>query len=84
MKRRVKSSPVPRSRRPTKSQRGATKPCRREVSLYDGVDWIGTIKIAADDKSVAYDTRGKRLGAFPNFEAASAAFPKPKATSGAA
>jgi hypothetical protein len=85
MKRRGKSSPTPRSRRSTKSQRGATKPCTREVSLYDGVQWIGNIKIAADGKSVAYDTRGKRLGSFVNFEAAwAAAFPKPKATSGAA
>ena len=75
---------APRSRRSTKSRRAPTRPSRRELALYDGMDWIGTIKIAADDKSVAYDTRGKRLGSFPNFEAASAAFPKPKATSGAA
>ena len=27
-------------------------------------DWIGTIKIAADGKSVAYDTRGKRWAHF--------------------
>jgi hypothetical protein len=79
MKRRGKLSPAPRSRRSTKSQRGATKPCRREVSLYDGVDWIGTIKGSGDGRSVAYSALGKKLGSFPTFEAATAAFPKPAA-----
>lgn len=46
---------------------------RRELSIYDGQDCIGTIKVADDGKATAFDQRGKRLGSFPSFEAASAA-----------
>jgi hypothetical protein len=79
---RAKASPG-HARRSTKRSRASSKLCQREVALYDGMDWIGNIKIAADGKSAAYDTRAN-VWSFPNFEAASAAFPKPKATSGAA
>jgi hypothetical protein len=76
---RAKASPG-RARRSTK--RAASNRCQRELALYDGTHLLGTIKVAANGKSVAYDTRGKRLGSFSNFEAASAAFPKPKAVNG--
>lgn len=45
----------------------------RELSLYDGQHLIGTIKVADDGKSVAFDPSGKRIGSFPSFEAAFAA-----------
>jgi hypothetical protein len=46
----------------------------REFSLYDGQNFIGTIKLAADGTTEAFDLRGKRLGTFPSFRAATAAF----------
>jgi hypothetical protein len=49
-------------------------PRTRELSLYDGQELIGTIKVADDGKAVAFDWRGKRLGSFPSLKAASAAF----------
>ena len=52
---------------------------RRELAIYDGVNLVGIVKVAADGKSTAYDARGKRLGLFPTFQAASAAFDKPSA-----
>ncbi|MDR3420131.1 MAG: hypothetical protein P4L80_02635 [Xanthobacteraceae bacterium] len=48
-------------------------PRKRELSVYDGQDCIGTIKVADDGSAVAY-RRGKRIGSFSSFEAASAAF----------
>jgi hypothetical protein len=71
------------SKRPAKRRsRGKvrTSPSRtpwREVAIYDGSDLLGTVKIAADGKSTAYDPRGKRLDLFPTFQAASAAFDRP-------
>ena len=66
------------SQRPTKN-RPNSKATRREVSVYDGVNLLGTIKIAADGKSTAYNPRGKPLGSYPTFQAASAAFDNPPA-----
>jgi hypothetical protein len=51
-----------------------TTPRARELSLYDGQDLIGTIKVAVGGKAIAFDPRGKRLGSFPSLKAASAAF----------
>jgi hypothetical protein len=45
----------------------------REVAVYDGRDCLGKIAIAANKKARAFDSRGKSLGTFENFEAASAA-----------
>lgn len=45
----------------------------RELSLYDGQEWLGTIKVADDGTVRAFDPRGKRLGSFPSLKAASAA-----------
>ena len=50
----------------------------REVSVYDGQKFIGTIKVADDGKkTTAFDSDGKRVGTFPSFKAASAALSKP-------
>ena len=49
-------------------------PRTRELSLYDGQDLIGTIKVAVGGKVIAFDSRGKRLGSFTSLKAASAAF----------
>jgi hypothetical protein len=45
----------------------------RELAVYDGRECIGKIAIAANKKARAFDSRGKSLGTFENFEAASAA-----------
>jgi hypothetical protein len=45
----------------------------RELAIYDGQDCLGTIKVAEDGTARVFDPRGKRLGLFPSFEAASAA-----------
>jgi hypothetical protein len=68
-----------RRRRKATARTSPSKQRRRELAVYDGVDWIGTIKVAADGKSIAYDALGTRLGLFPTFQAASAAFDKPPA-----
>jgi hypothetical protein len=76
----IKSTQRPTKRRSRSKVIARTSPSRsqrREVAIYDGMDLIGTVKIAADGKSVAYDPCGKRLGSFPTFQAASAAFDKP-------
>jgi hypothetical protein len=69
-------------RRSAKRGRAPTKLCKREVSIYDGVNLLGTIKIAADGKSTAYNAHGKRLGLFSSFHAASAAFNKSPVSGG--
>jgi len=46
---------------------------KRELAIYDGQICLGTIKVADDGKSTVYDPRGKRIGLFPSFDAASAA-----------
>jgi hypothetical protein len=43
----------------------------RELSLYDGQECLGTIKVAEDGKARAFDAHGKRLGSFPSLKAAS-------------
>jgi hypothetical protein len=45
----------------------------RELSLYDGQECLGIIKVAEDGTARAFDPRGKRLGSFPSLKAASAA-----------
>jgi hypothetical protein len=42
----------------------------RSLSVYDGTDRLGTVKIGADGGIVAYDAAGKRLGCFPSVAAA--------------
>jgi len=42
----------------------------RELAVYDGQALVGTVKVAGDGKSVAFDPRGKRIGSFPSFNAA--------------
>jgi hypothetical protein len=49
-------------------------PRTRDLSVYDGQECIGRIKVTDDGKAVAYDPNGKRLGSFPSLKAASAAF----------
>jgi hypothetical protein len=44
---------------------------RREVAVYDGTNLIGTVKIADDGRSTAYDALGKRVGSFGSLKAAS-------------
>ncbi len=63
-----------RSKRDTQTTRSRLG--RRELALYDGTHLLGTIKVAADGRSVAYSAGGKKLGSFPTFEAVTAAFPK--------
>jgi hypothetical protein len=45
----------------------------RELSVYNGQDCIGTIKVADDGTARAFDRNGKRVGSFPSLKAASAA-----------
>ena len=45
----------------------------RELSVYDGQEFVGTVKVSDDGKARAFDRDGKRIGSFPSFEAASAA-----------
>jgi hypothetical protein len=49
-------------------------PRTRELSLYDGQELVGTIKVAEDGTTVAFDPGVKRVGSFPSFKSASAAF----------
>jgi hypothetical protein len=51
-----------------------TAPRMRQLSIYDGQDLIGTIKVAMDGTARAFDPRGKRLGSFPSLKAATASF----------
>jgi hypothetical protein len=46
----------------------------REFSLYDGQNFIGTIKESADGTTEAFDLRGKRLGTYASFKEATRAF----------
>jgi hypothetical protein len=46
----------------------------RELTVYDGQNQVGTIKVADDGKARAFDVRGKRLGSFPSLTGAYAAF----------
>jgi hypothetical protein len=46
---------------------------KRELSIYDGRECLGRIVVAANGKARAFDRQGKLLGAFANYEAASAA-----------
>ena len=57
-----------------KKHRTKTAAGDREVSLYDGQNFIGTIKESADGTTEAFDLRGKRLGTFELLKAATAAF----------
>jgi hypothetical protein len=46
----------------------------RELSVYDGQKFVGTIKVADDGKkATAFDCAGKRVGSFPSCKAASTA-----------
>lgn len=72
------------SRRSTKSRRGATKPSRRELALYDGTNFVGVVKVGTAGAYVAYNPRGKRVGVFPSLQAASASLPRPVAMRGGA
>jgi hypothetical protein len=49
-------------------------PRARELSVYDGQECIGTIKVAEDGAALAFDQCGKLLGSFPSLKTASAAF----------
>jgi hypothetical protein len=68
--------PTKRRRRAKTSARTALSPGRRELSVYDGTNLVGIIKIAPDGKSAALNAFGKRLGVFPSQQAASAALNK--------
>jgi hypothetical protein len=65
------------NRKPKKSQyarasRRQTNTAKaRELAVYDGQALVGTVKVAGDGTSVAFDPRGKRIGSFPSFNAAS-------------
>jgi hypothetical protein len=58
------------------------KPRTRELSVYDGQECLGKIKVAEDGKAVAFDPSGKRLGRYPSFKAATAAFDTPAERAG--
>jgi hypothetical protein len=75
MKRGGKSSPAPRSRRSTKSQRAQTG-FERELFVYDGQTLLDFIRVAGDGTTVVFDARGKKRGSFPSYEAARAALNK--------
>jgi hypothetical protein len=58
----------PANKRRTKSATGSL------LSLYDGQDCVGTIKVGPRGKVVAYDAKGKRIGSFRSLQDARAAF----------
>jgi hypothetical protein len=62
--------PKRRSRRKAK-RKAAKKSYAREVALYDGQNLVAVIRIGADGKCIVFDARGKRLGSYPTFRAAS-------------
>ena len=39
----------------------------RELSVYDGQELVGTVKVSEDDKARAFDRDGKRIGSYPSF-----------------
>jgi hypothetical protein len=45
----------------------------RELSVYDGQEFVGTVKVNEDGTARAFDRDGKRIGSYPSFAAASAA-----------
>jgi hypothetical protein len=49
------------------------KPHRRELFQYDGTRCIGRIVVSSEGEAKAFNSAGKRLGAFPNVRAAIAA-----------
>jgi hypothetical protein len=59
---------------PPRRGRRAKPTCRREVAVYDGQDFLGSVKIA--DNVTAYDPDGKRVGVFVSLEAATAGLDK--------
>lgn len=46
----------------------------RDLSLYDGQELVGTIKVAEDGTATAYHPCGKRLGQYPTVKQATTAF----------
>jgi hypothetical protein len=59
------------------SRRKAAKPAvARVLSIYDGQESVGTVKVTSSGEAVAYDPGGKSLGRFPSIEVATAAFKK--------
>lgn len=52
-------------------------PRTREISVYEGQQCIGTIKVDEDGEALAFDQCGKLLGSFPSLKAASAALDPP-------
>jgi hypothetical protein len=56
-------------------RRNAAKPAAaRILSIYDGQECVGTVKVTSKGEAVAYDPGGKSLGRFPSIEIATAAF----------
>ena len=75
-KNRSSRPPTKRRRRGRTATRPTLKSQRRELFVYDGTDLVGVMRIAPDGKSTALNAHGKRLGAFPSQQAASAALNK--------
>lgn len=68
----TKRSSPRRSRRSRTTKR--TPP--RNLALYSGTTLLGIIKVAGDGRATAFSADGRRIGIFPSFEAATAAFNK--------
>jgi hypothetical protein len=49
---------------------------KRVLSVYDGQDCVGTIKVAGDGEARAFDQCGKRVGKFQSVKEASHALTK--------
>jgi hypothetical protein len=60
-------------RQPPRRQKAAKPAVARILSIYDGQECIGTVKVR-DGTAAAYDARGKRLGSYVSVQAAQAAF----------
>jgi hypothetical protein len=71
---RAMATRAPSSRRSAKRRRVPTK---REVAVYRGQTYLGTVKLAG--KASAYAPNGKRVGVFTSLEAATDALDKPEA-----
>lgn len=72
----LNASTVNRSatQRPTKHKRAPKKQRARELAIYSGQVYLGTIKLAG--KATAFDSNGKRVGTFISLTAAADALGK--------
>jgi hypothetical protein len=70
MKRRVRQ----RKKRPVRQRCAKSRTAPRSLSVYDGTEHVGRIKVDGAGHIFAYNCAGKKLGSFKSLPAAQAAF----------